>query len=148
MGPVLYFAYGSNLNRRQMRKRCASARVEARAVLPNHALAFGGFSHRWGGAVATVLPVRGAHVEGLLYSLDPSELRSLDRHEGHPFVYKRVAMFVKDPRGRRRCAQVYVQAAVPFAEAAPAPCYARVIRRAYRRLGFDAASLKAAEGAS
>jgi hypothetical protein len=26
-----------------MRSRCASARIEARAVLPNHALAFGGF---------------------------------------------------------------------------------------------------------
>ena len=54
MNPVLYFAYGSNLDDAQMRDRCADARVVGRATLPNYALVFGGFSHRWGGAVASV----------------------------------------------------------------------------------------------
>lgn len=144
MKQVLYFAYGSNLDRRQMRSRCASARVEACAVLPNHALAFGGFSHRWGGAVATVVPTRGAQVEGLLYRLKPAELRLLDRHEGHPFVYERVSVLVEDERGRRQRAQVYLQPEAGFEPAAPPPGYARVLRRAYRRLGFDTARLAAA----
>jgi len=67
MGQVLYFAYGSNLDDEQMRSRCASAQPVARAVLPNYALAFGGFSHRWDGAVASVVRARGARVEGLIY---------------------------------------------------------------------------------
>ena len=83
MGQVLYFAYGSNLDDEHMRSRCASAQPVARAVLPNYALAFGGFSHRWDGAVASVVRARGARVEGLLYRLDDADLRSLDR-----FIYR------------------------------------------------------------
>jgi cation transport regulator ChaC len=141
MGQVIYFAYGSNLSTRQMRARCATARVDARAVLCNHALAFGGFSVRWGGAVATLVPSLGAQVEGLLYVLRPADLRSLDRHEGHPWVYRRARFAVTDENGRRVCAQVYVQALPNLEPGSPAPRYAGVLRRAYKRLGFDASRL-------
>ena len=62
MGQVLYFAYGSNLDGDQMRLRCPSARVEARAVLPEHAVTFSGFSHRWNSSVATVVLLPGGRV--------------------------------------------------------------------------------------
>jgi len=141
MQQLIYFAYGSNLSVRQMRARCATARVDARAVLRNHALAFGGFSERWGGPVATLLPVRGAEVEGLLYVLQPADLRSLDRHEGHPFVYERVKLPVTDEHGRRRRAEVYVQRRAILGGFSPPPRYARVLRRAYKRFGFDTSRL-------
>lgn len=145
MGQVIYFAYGSNLSTRQMRARCATARVEARAVLRHHALAFDGFSARWGGPVATLAPVRGAEVEGLLYRLQPADLHSLDRHEGHPFVYERVRLLVTDEHGRRRQAEVYLQLGAYSGTLAPPPArYARVLRRAYKRLGFDTTRLAAA----
>lgn len=144
MKQVIYFAYGSNLDDRQMRERCASARVEARAVLPNHALAFGGFSARWGGAVATVAPTPGAEVEGLLYRLGPADLGSLDSHEGHPFAYERTSMLVQDEHGRRRRAAIYMQPKLGFEPWAPPAGYVRVPRRAYKRLGFAAARLPAA----
>ncbi|WP_228565258.1 gamma-glutamylcyclotransferase family protein [Myxococcus sp. AB036A] len=35
---MLSFAYGSNLDRAQMRARCPNATVEARATLPGHTL--------------------------------------------------------------------------------------------------------------
>jgi len=66
----------------QMPLRCTRTRIEARAVLPNHALAVGGFSQRWGGAVASVVPEPGARVEVLLYRITAPDLRALDRHEG------------------------------------------------------------------
>ena len=141
MKQILYFAYGSNLDGRQMRARCATARVGARAVLRNHALAFGGFSVRWGGAVATLVPTPGAQVEGLLYVLQSADLRSLDRHEGCPWAYRRVRFAVIDETGRCVCAQVYLRALPNIAPALPAPGYARVLRRAYKRLGFDASQL-------
>ena len=121
MRQVIVFAYGSNLDDQQMRSRCASARIEARAVLPNHALAFGGFSQRWGGAVASVVPEPGARVEGLLYRITSPDLRALDRHEGFPFAYERISKLVTDERGRRRRAQVYrhLRAVAPAAGVLP-----------------------------
>ena len=144
MNQVMYFAYGSNLDGRQMRARCASAEPEARAVLPNHALAFGGFSRRWGGAVATIVPADGAQVEGLLYRLPPTDLLTLDRYEGCPVAYLRLAKMVTDEHGRRRRAQVYVQPGGGLGLWPPPQGYTRVIRRAYRRLGFDTGRLAAA----
>ena len=146
MGPVLYFAYGSNLDDQQMRARFPSAVVVGAAVLPNHALAFGGFSHRWGGAVASVVRARGARVEGLLYTLDDAEVANLDRFEGHPFAYERVARFVVVDGARRRRAQTYLQPEETFEPWAPQPEYLAVIASAYRRLGFDRGRLALAAG--
>ncbi len=145
MGPMLYFAYGSNLDERQMRARCPSAVIVGAAVLPNHDLAFGGFSHRWGGAVASVVRTRGSRVEGLLYALDDGDVAQLDRFEGHPFSYERVARFVLADGGRRRV-QTYLQPEETFERWAPQPEYLAVIASAYRRLGFDRARLALAAG--
>ncbi len=144
MKRVMYFSYGSNLDARQMRARCANAEAEARAILPNHSLAFGGFSQRWGGAVATVVGTRGEHVEGLLYRLPHGDLVELDRHEGCPLAYRRRSIVVTDEHGRRRRAQLYLQPAELFVPWLPQPGYLRVLRRAYKRLGFDLRQLAAA----
>lgn len=146
MKQVMVFAYGSNLDDQQMRSRCASAQVEARAVLPNHALAFGGFSHRWGGAVASVVQQDGERVEGLLYRITAPDLCELDRHEGHPFAYERSTKVVKDEHGRRRRAQVYIQPEDTFEPWLPQLAYFRVLLNAYGRLGFDIEQLAAAVG--
>jgi len=144
MERVMYFAYGSNLDTRQMRSRCPSAEAEARAVLPNYALAFAGFSRRWGGAVATVVRIPGEQVTGLLYRLLPDELLDLDRHEGCPLAYRRRLMLVTDEHGRRRRAQLYQQPNERLVPWAPQSDYLRVLRRAYRRLGFDVGQLASA----
>ncbi len=146
MNQVLYFAYGSNLDDEQMRARCAGARVVGRAVLPNHALAFGGFSHRWGGAVASVVRAKGASVEGLLYELGDVDLRALDRFEGHPFAYERVVRLVLDEHGRRRRVTTYLQPEDTFEAWVPQQGYFTVLWRAYGRLGFDFEPLARAAG--
>jgi gamma-glutamylcyclotransferase len=146
IGRVLYFAYGSNLDGDQMRSRCPSARLVGRAVLANHALTFGGFSHHWGGAVASVLHVPGARVEGLLYQIDEDDVRALDRFEGHPFAYERVAKVVVDERGRRRRAALYRQPEDDFEPWPPPQRYFDVLWREYARLGFDAGVLATAAG--
>lgn len=143
-----YFAYGSNLDETQMRARCASARPIGRAVLPNHALVFGGFSHRWGGAVASVLRAPGASVEGLLYRLEPHDVHALDRFEGCPIAYRRVERIVRDTEGRRRRVMTYLQPEEGFEPWVPAEGYFRVIWRAYARLGFSIPALVAAAKAA
>jgi gamma-glutamylcyclotransferase (GGCT)/AIG2-like uncharacterized protein YtfP len=141
---VAYFAYGSNLDGDQMVARCASARLVGRATLPHHALAFGGFSHGWGGPVATVLPARGARVEGLVYEIASTEVRRLDRYEGHPFAYEREQRLVLDERGARRRVTVYVQPTRGFERGHPPSKYLDVLLHAYRHHGFDLAALAAA----
>ncbi|MGN6105207.1 MAG: gamma-glutamylcyclotransferase [Kofleriaceae bacterium] len=142
--PVLYFAYGSNLDADQLLSRCSSARVETRGVLRNHRLAFGGFSRGWRGAVATALPARGARVEGLLYRVARAEIRILDWYEGHPFAYERQVKHVIDESGRRRTAFVYLQPRGSFEAGVPSMSYLHAIRSAYAACGFDLASLSAA----
>ncbi|WP_225888667.1 gamma-glutamylcyclotransferase family protein [Myxococcus xanthus] len=144
--PMLYFAYGSNLDRAQMRTRCPNATVEARATLPGHTLVFGGYSRRWGGAVASLQRVRGAHVEGLLYRLTPRDLRALDAFEGHPFAYQRATRLVTDRAGQRRRALVYLQPEARFESWPPATRYFLVLWLAYGRLGFNRAALSGALG--
>lgn len=57
-------------------------------------------------------------------------------------MYRRARFAVTAEDGRRVCAQVYVQHDRPLGP--PSPAYARVIRRAYKRLGFDARRLAVA----
>ena len=144
MKRTLYFAYGSNLDRARMRRRCPTAAPVCPATLDGWRLAFGGHSRAWGGPVATL--VRDGHdrVDGLLYGLAPDDLAILDRIEGHPLSYRRRLLPVTDGAGRRRRAHVYV---LPVAEEAPpAPRYLGVLRQAYRHLGFDREALVAAAG--
>lgn len=143
---IVVFAYGSNLDTQQMRARCASARISGRAVLANHVLAFGGYSHRWGGAVASVIPERGGQVQGLMYRIIRAELADLDRHEGTPFAYERITKLVTDERGKRRRVQIYRQSAEQFEPWLPPPAYFGVILRAYLAHGFDVDALAKAAG--
>lgn len=144
MKRALYFAYGSNLDAAQMRRRCLMSALSGPATLDGWRLAFGGHSRTWGGPVATVVRDRGERVDGLLYAVPPDELAILDRCEGHPFCYRRKLLLVTDETGQRRRAHVYV---LPIAEEAPpAPDYFGVLWEAYRRLGFDHEPLAAAAG--
>ena len=79
---MLYFAYGSNLDPDQMRERCPGARTVGLAALHDQRVVFPLYSQRWGGGVASVQPVHGGTVWGVLYDLDEQDLAALDGHEG------------------------------------------------------------------
>lgn len=144
---MLTFAYGSNLDGDQMRARCPSARPLGRARLAGHALAFGGYSGRWGGAVASVVRAPGRAVEGVLYALSAADLGALDAFEGVPWVYERVARAVTGDDGTRRRAFVYALRAPGHVPTRPSPRYLAVVGRAYERWCFDPAPLvRAAAG--
>lgn len=145
MRSTLYFAYGSNLDPTQMRRRCPGARAVGPAVLDGYRIGFAGQSQLWdGGGVATLLRDPGEWVEGILYELPKIDLEILDRYEGHPVAYRRRLLLVEDEHGARRKAQVYLKDA--GLEAPPSKDYLGVIRRAYHRLGFDDTPLLQAMG--
>lgn len=69
-----YFAYGSNLNLAQMKRRCPGAVRVGPCALPNFRLVFRG--------VADIEPCAGECVQGAIYSITASDERALDRYEG------------------------------------------------------------------
>jgi gamma-glutamylcyclotransferase (GGCT)/AIG2-like uncharacterized protein YtfP len=96
-----YFAYGSNLNRGDMRVRCPDARPGVPARLEGWRLAFRG--------VADIEPAEGRTVHGALWSLSPEDIRALDRYEGAPSNYRRQIVEVETDEGRVT-AMTYVMA--------------------------------------
>lgn len=140
----LYFAYGSNLDRRQMGHRCPGARLYGAGHLEDHKLAFTGHSHTWGGAVATVQPAPGQRTWGVVWELTPQDLGRLDGYEGHPRVYRRQEMTIQMRRGPILQAQVYLKE--DQHKAWPSASYLEVIAAGYRRHGFDLVELDRALG--
>jgi gamma-glutamylcyclotransferase (GGCT)/AIG2-like uncharacterized protein YtfP len=131
---TVVFAYGSNLDVMQMQRRCGVLDVDGIALLPRHRLAFAGHSARWNGAVATIDADQDSVVPGVLYRLDKDALKSLDRFEGHPFVYERVPVRVYASDKRWRRVHTYMLRSRSFGR--PAPEYLDAIRRGYRVWGF------------
>lgn len=145
--PALYFAYGSNLDPAQMADRCPTAALVGPARWVGRRIAFGGYSVRWDGAVATFVEEAGALLDGLLYRVSEADIASLDYHEGHPFVYERVACTVQIDRGRRRRAFTY-KMPLHSRGVAPSPEYLGLIAEAYGAHGFDITPLIGATKAS
>ena len=138
----LYFAYGSNLNPRQMKERCPSAEAVGTARLLDHRLAFCGWSSRWNGGVATVLPEKGSYVPGVVYRLSAEDIETLDSCEGAPNFYRRVRVQVELDEGGTVEVETYVLEGYP--ENAPSVAYVETIREGYEHFGLDTSALDAA----
>lgn len=79
---MLYFAYGSNMSRQQMRARCPDHECLAKAVLKDYALCFPRHSPIRNCGVAGLTKTPGAEVWGVVYRLHDRDLAALDRREG------------------------------------------------------------------
>ncbi len=79
---VLYFAYGSNMDWCQMRKRCPSAQFLSVALLRDHRLAFTRYSPSRECGVADAVAEEGPKVWGVVYQIPDTEIAMLDKCEG------------------------------------------------------------------
>lgn len=130
--PVLYFAYGSNMNEPQMHARVPGSRKVDVGWLLDHEFLYSGYSRTWGGAVANVRRKKGQAVFGVLYSLPAGGIETLDRFEGYPLAYQRRRVSIQDSGGNKRSAFLYFKRATR-AEVEPNPEYVRLITDAHRR---------------
>ncbi|OBJ81449.1 poly-gamma-glutamate hydrolase family protein [Mycobacterium sp. 1245852.3] len=89
----LYFAYGSNLCVRQMAQRCPDAADPRPAVLADHDWLI---NQR---GVATVEPLAGNQVYGVVWQISDGDLATLDSAEGVPVRYRRDEMTVHTDDG-------------------------------------------------
>ena len=98
-GTLLYFAYGSNMNRNQMAFRCPDAEVAGSVRLEGYRLAF---RENGGGVdVATVLPEPDSFVDGVLWRISERDERRLDHYEGFPYLYGKTPVTVTGRNGQK-----------------------------------------------
>ena len=80
---MIYFAYASNLDERQMALRCPGARATGVAQLASHRLCFPRRSPVRDCAVASIEPHAGSIVWGVTYDMSSEDMRRLDAREGY-----------------------------------------------------------------
>lgn len=80
---MVYFAYGSNMDWAQMKRRCPSSKFICVAELRDHSLAFTRRSVKPGCGVADVVPDHNQNVWGVVYHIDETDIRRLDKAEGY-----------------------------------------------------------------
>ena len=107
MGTITYFAYGSNMSFKRLRKRVPSAEPKERGVLRCHRLAFHKVSKDKSGKCDIVSSKESDVVWGRLYYIDGKEEKRLDRHEGLGSGYDKKFVTVELDCGRTVCAMTY-----------------------------------------
>ncbi len=138
--PKLYIAYGSNLNRRQMEMRCPTAAPLSIAVLADYRLMFRGGD---GCAVATIEPAKDYGVPVVIWQIQPSDERSLDRYEGYPYLYRKE--YIKVPiNGTEQIAMVYIMNEEGHPYGTPSKHYYDVIMEGYGDFSLSPTVLKQA----
>jgi len=79
---MLYFAYGSNLNHFQMKKRCKDSVFLKKINLTNFKLTFRNM-------YADIEPKKNSIVQGALFKISKIDEKKLDVYEDYPIVYKK-----------------------------------------------------------
>jgi gamma-glutamylcyclotransferase (GGCT)/AIG2-like uncharacterized protein YtfP len=129
-----YFAYGSNMNHEQMKTRCPSSRFITKVFLEGYTFVYDGYSTIHKGAVANVIPSIGEIVWGGLFEINEDSLSALDFYEGYPTTYQRKELEVKDGKGQKYCAMVYLRDKQEIGE--PSEEYRNLIIRGAKDCGL------------
>ncbi len=82
---MLYFAFGSNLHHKQMKKRCKDSKYIGCYALKGYKLVFRNFY--FGGGVADVQEKKNSTVLGAIYKISKNDERKLDIYEDYPKTY-------------------------------------------------------------
>ena len=125
---MYYFAYGSNLNKKQMKERCPGSKPGFAAVLPNYRIVFTGWSRKWHGGVTNIRSSQGGKVSGAVYEVTEACLKQLDRHEAG---YTRMNVTVFSEDNEPVTAVAYIRQG-QTEDAAPSQDYLAVIQQGYR----------------
>ena len=127
---MYYFAYASNLNRKQMAERAPDSKAKFVATLPNFKLTFTTRAGKQGG-VASIAPHRGEKVLGAVYEVSERDLKRLDSYEGVPTVYDRRKVTVWTETNEPVEAITYIKIDQSNGQK-PLPEYLAIIQQGYR----------------
>ena len=136
---TLYFAYGSNMNEAQLRRRCPDSHFICRARLPDHRFVITSRGY------ASVRKSAGGTVHGLLIALTGPDERTLDRFEGvAKGMYRRDQVEVLTELGCSIPALIYIDDIE--GEGPPKPDYLERILEGARRHVLPPAVITELEG--
>lgn len=127
---MLYFAYGSNLNLRHMKRHAPRAKPVGAARLDGYRLVFRRF--------IDITADKTGVVWGAVYELTPACARRLDEYEECPALYRKITLRV-DVAGEMKEVMAYVMNDEGLAP--PAIAYFTVIAKGYRDWKLDPAPL-------
>ncbi len=130
--PKKYIAYGSNLNLKQMRFRCPTAKNVGKSEIPDYELVFRGSKT---GSYLTIEPKEGGTVPVLIWEVQPKDELALDRYEGYPSFYGKENMTVILD-GEPLKAMVYTMP-THHELGLPSQYYVDTVAEGYETAGFD-----------
>ena len=130
---VYYFAYGSNLHRLQMKRRCPNCRFVKKIILHNYSLTF---RSKYG--AADIEKKIGTKVYGAMYLISKVAERKLDVYEEYPTLYKK--MFFKH---NNKKVMTYIMAKKTKLTP-PTASYLNLIKQGYKDCKLNMKSLNAA----
>ena len=123
---MLYFAYGSNLNHFQMRKRCKDSKYIKKFEIKDFRLTF-----RSKHGVADIESKKNYFVQGGLYEISKSDEKKLDIYEDFPILYKKIYF---DFNGEKIMAYTMVKKSLFIY---PTKRYLDVIKQGYKDCELD-----------
>ena len=123
---MLYFAYGSNLNLFQMKRRCKDSIFLKKINLKDYRLTF-----RSKYRAADIEPKKNSVVPGGLFDISKSDEKKLDVYEDYPSLYKK---FYFTYYGKKVMTYTMVNK-TPFRF--PTERYLNVVKRGYKDCGLD-----------
>lgn len=138
MGKKYYIAYGSNLNIRQMKMRCPSAKIIGTSEIPNYELLFKGSKT---GSYLTIEPKIGESVPVAVWETTTENEKALDCYEGFPTFYYKAEMELPIKEictGKTRTQKVYVYIMHEYRQhGIPSKYYVCTCLEGYKDFGFD-----------
>ena len=121
-----YFAYGSNLNHSQMKRRCKDSVYLKKINLKGFRLTF-----RSKYRAADIEPKRNSVVPGGLFKISKSDEKKLDLYEDYPILYKKYYFYYY---GKRVMTYTMVKKS-PFRF--PTERYLNVVKKGYLDCSLD-----------
>ena len=136
--PKYYIAYGSNLNVRQMARRCPTAKPIGTAVIHDYELLFKGSKT---GAYLTIEKKKGGSVPVAVWEVTDDDEKRLDRYEGYPAFYYKTEMelpvkYLKTGETKTVTAFVYIMHE-DRKTGIPSETYTGTCAIGYMNFGFD-----------
>ena len=123
---MLYFAYGSNLNHFQMKRRCKDSFFLKKINLKNFRLNF-----RSKYKAADIEPKKNSIVPGALFEISKSDEKKLDVYEDFPILYKKYYFFYH----KKKIMTYTMVKKTPFTF--PTERYLNIVRRGYKDCDLD-----------
>ena len=123
---MLYFAYGSNLNHFQMKRRCKDSVFLKKINLSNFRLTF-----RSKYRAADIEPKKNSIVPGALFEISKIDEKKLDVYEDYPNLYKKYYFYYY----RNKVMTYTMVKKSPFKY--PTERYLKIVKRGYKDCGLD-----------